>query len=88
MVHRMASHLIRFTGHFLFWIFFLSIQWDGLTLYDRAYDLLLDNQAVHILEEGGRDFLTYIKQKVMKAASQSSAQSATKAKEYSPISLE
>ena len=37
--------------HAVFWIFFLSIRWDGRTLFSYGHDTLVQNSFVQAIDE-------------------------------------
>jgi hypothetical protein len=40
------SWLFKIALQMVFWVFLLSIRWDGRTLFDRAHEILVDNSVV------------------------------------------
>ena len=37
--------------HLVFWVFLLSIQWEGRSLFDRSHEILVENPLVEVVDE-------------------------------------
>ena len=55
MIQDLIKWLIKIFMHLVVWVFILSIQWDGRTLYDRAHEILVDNPLVDLVDEELKD---------------------------------
>lgn len=55
----------------MLWVFVLSISWNGRTLYDRVYEVLLENQIIQVVDEKVEDVWEFAKDKVKVALSNS-----------------
>lgn len=42
-MHRLVLMVLKLTIQFVCWVFILSIEWQGATLFSRAKGLLVDN---------------------------------------------
>ena len=51
MIQDLIKWLVKIFMHLVLWVFILSIQWDGRTLYDRSHEILVDNPLVELVDE-------------------------------------
>ncbi|MFK7825540.1 MAG: hypothetical protein AB8G05_15425 [Oligoflexales bacterium] len=55
MIQDLVKWLFKIFVHLVVWVFILSIQWDGRTLYDRAHEVLVDNPVIDLVDEELKD---------------------------------
>ncbi|NRA44083.1 MAG: hypothetical protein HRU09_03895 [Oligoflexales bacterium] len=55
MIQDLIKWLVKIFLHLVVWVFILSIQWEGRTLYDRAHEILVDNPLVDLVDEELKD---------------------------------
>ena len=46
----------------VFWVFVLSINWNGQTFYDRAYGIFVDNDIVYAIDQQAAKLWSKVKQ--------------------------
>lgn len=51
MIQDLIKWATKILLHMVVWVFILSIQWEGRSLYDRAYEVLVDNPLVDLVDE-------------------------------------
>jgi hypothetical protein len=49
-MQRLALILLKLSIQFICWVFVLSIEWNGTTLFSRARSLLVDNSYTSALK--------------------------------------
>lgn len=50
MLNSLLQGSLKALAYFVFWVFVLSINWNGRTLFDRSHDILVDNALVADLD--------------------------------------
>ena len=55
MLRDLISWVIRLGFQLIFWVLILSIRIDGRTIYDRTYDILVDNELFNSVDEKIQD---------------------------------
>ena len=51
MIKDLLLWSVKMTLQLFFWTFILSIRFEGRTLFDRAHDILIDNEIVEYADE-------------------------------------
>lgn len=51
MLKDLLTWCMKIGFQLIFWVFILSIRVNDRTLYDRAYDILIDNELVQSVDE-------------------------------------
>jgi len=54
-MHRFAVILIKLTIQFVCWVFVLSVEWKGATLFSRAKGFLVDNVYISSLKAQAKE---------------------------------
>ncbi len=57
-MQRLALILIKLTIQFVCWVFVLSIEWKGVTLFSKAKSLLVDNVYISSLKAQAKEATT------------------------------
>lgn len=55
MIKDLTTWIIKLAFQLIFWVFVLSIRVNDRTLYDQAYDILIDNELVQSVDEKAAD---------------------------------
>ena len=51
MIKDLFTWILKITFQLVFWVLILSIKVNDRNLYDRAYDVLVDNELMHSVDE-------------------------------------
>ena len=51
MLRDVIGWILKQTLQLIFWVFILSIRINDRTIYDSAYDVLIDNEIVESIDE-------------------------------------
>lgn len=80
-----ATHwLLKASLSLVFWVFFLSVSWDGERLFDILHDKMVDNEIVSAAEDGVKGVFDAVVLKVQsKYANVKKPQSSSTCKEDS-----
>lgn len=55
MIKDLLTWIIKLAFQLIFWVFILSIRINDRTLFDQAYDILIDNELVQSVDEKAAD---------------------------------
>tara|TARA_B100002051_G_C16405602_1_gene472075 strand:- start:300 stop:563 length:264 start_codon:yes stop_codon:yes gene_type:complete len=67
MLRDLISWIIRLGFQLVFWVLILSIRIDGRTIYDRTYDILVDNELFNSVDEKVQDLWYTLSESVKKS---------------------
>ena len=71
MIKDIFTWVLKITFQLVFWVFILSIKVGDRNLYDRAYDVLIDNELMYSIDEKATElwynFSTSVKDSFLKA---------------------
>jgi|GEM_PF-4162181 len=71
MIKDIFTWVLKITLQLIFWVFVLSIKINDRNLYDRAYDVIIDNELMHSIDEKATElwynFSTSVKNSFWKA---------------------
>ena len=51
MIKDIVSLFIKLSIQFVFWVFVLSVSWDGEPLFNKAHKILVKNELVETISE-------------------------------------
>ena len=46
----LSKRVIKFFCHGIFWVFLLSVRWDGRTLFSYTHEVFVENSVVEALD--------------------------------------
>ena len=67
MLRDLISWIIRLGFQLVFWVLVLSIRIEGRTIYDRTYDVLVDNELFNSVDEKVQDLWYTLSDSVKKS---------------------
>ena len=61
MVQSIIKTLVKFVVQLVVWVLILSINWDGITLFDYLHEIIVENPVVETLDQELSDVWSHLR---------------------------